>query len=391
MSKPTEPAGLPRPTVGSVLRLLAGVGGAALLLGWVLPTVTKTSWGEILTVLGGVPAPALWGCFALTLAFLSSYAVVLRASLPGLSIPRALVVNTAGTAISKLFPGGGAVGLAATFLICRTWGFPLRAISTSAVVTLVWNMLTRAALPVLAIGLLAMSDLYLPGVLRQAAWGAAVTGVIMLALFVGIIASARVADRVGRAADTVLGRWLKRPGRARAAMTDTRTQIIERVQKAWHWLTLGMIAFFVAQLGIFLIALDVTGVTMAFAATFAAFAIGRLLTAVGITPGGIGITETGTAAALVAFGANAAEAGAAVVLMSIFTNLIELPLGVLAWIYWTLDRRRNGPIPIEHATAGKVTSHDLAADGHHGSPSSSPPRGEAADDTAEPPHTSPRE
>ena len=36
-----------------------------------------------------------------------------------------------------------------------------------------------------------------------------------------------------------------------------------------------------------------------------------LLTAVGITPGGIGITETGTAAALVAFGANPAEAGAA--------------------------------------------------------------------------------
>lgn len=384
MNEPTKTAELPRPTVGSVLRLLAGLGMATLLLGWVLPTVTDTSWGQILGVLRGVPAPALWGCFALTLAFLASYAVVLRASLPGLSIPRALVVNTAGTAISKLFPGGGAVGLAATFLICRTWGFPLRAISTSAVVTLVWNMLTRATLPVIAIGLMAMSDLPLPGVLRQAAWGAALTGVVVLGIFIAVIASARVADSMGRAADKVFARWLKHPGRARTAMTDTRGQIIERVQAVWHWLTLGMIAFFAAQLGIFLVALHVTGVSIAFAATFAAFAIGRLLTAVGITPGGIGITETGTAAALVAFGANAAEAGAAVVLMSIFTNIIELPLGVLAWIYWTLDRRVNGPVPVEHATAGKVSSADAAvADAHSATHSS--PRLELPGETAGPP------
>lgn len=389
MSEPTEPSGLPRLTVGSVLRLLASVVVAGVLLGWVLPTVTNTSWSEIVSVLGDVPAPALWGCFALTLAFLASYAFVLRASLPGLSIPRALVVNTAGTAISKLFPGGGAVGLAATFLICRTWGFPLRAISTSAVVTLVWNMLTRAALPVLAIGLLAMSDLHLPGMLRQAAWGAAVTGIIILAVFVGIIASAQVADAVGRGTDRVFGRWLKKPGRARAAMTDTRGQIIERVQAGWHWLTLGMIGFFAAQFGIFLISLDVTGISMSFAAVFAAFAIGRLLTAVGITPGGIGITETGTAAALVAFGADAAQAGAAVVLMSIFTNIVELPLGVLAWVYWSVDRRRNGAAPIEHTTAGKVTTEDLAGDS---SPDRSPsPRVDVPDDRTVPPHTSIRE
>ena len=123
-------------------------------------------------------------------------------------------------------------------------------------------------------------------------------------------------------------------------MIDTRAQIIERVRAAWHWLTIGMIGFFAAQFAIFLIALDVTGVRISLAAAFAAFAIGRLLTAVGITPGGIGITETGTAAALVALGAQPSHAGAAVVIMSIFTNLVELPLGILAWIAWTLDRRK---------------------------------------------------
>lgn len=340
MTDPTQPMTLPRPTLKSVVRLGFSLGAAAALLGWVLPRVTDTTWAAIIAVLQTVPGIALAACFVLTLAFLFSYAITLRASLPGLTIPKALIVNTAGTTVSKLFPGGGAVGLAATFMLCRSWGFSLRAVTTSAIVTGVWNTLTRVALPVLAIGLLAMSHTEMPGVLRQAAWGASVSGLVILAVFIGVIASARVADTVGRAIDRVADRLRTRggrTGRAQAAMSDTRSRIIDRVQVAWLSLTLGMVGFFAAQLGIFLIALHVTGIELAFAAAFAAFAIGRLLTAVGITPGGIGITETGTAAALVAFGADPALSAAAVILMSIFTNLVEIPFGVLSWVLWSID------------------------------------------------------
>lgn len=330
----------PRLTFRSVLRLVLSLGGAFALLGWVLPKVTDTTWAEIIGVLQTVPGSALVACFVLAMAFLFSYAVTLQASLPGLTIPKALIVNTAGTAVSKFLPGGGAVGLAATFLLCRSWGFSLGAVTTSAIVTGVWNTLTRVALPVLAIGLLAAVHSELPGVLRQAAWGAAISGALILAIFVGVISSARVADTVGGTLDRLGGRMLHRgrpTGRARTAMAETRTQILDRVKDAWHWLTLGMVGFFTAQLGIFLIALEVTGIDLAFPAVFAAFAIGRLLTAVGITPGGIGITETGTAAALVALGADPALSAAAVVLVAIFTNLIELPFGVLAWVLWSVD------------------------------------------------------
>jgi putative heme transporter len=340
MTDPTHPVALPRPTLKSVVRLGFSLGAAAALLGWVLPRVTDTTWSAIIAVLQTVPGTAIAACFMLTMAFLFSYAITLRASLPGLSIPKALIVNTAGTTISKLFPGGGAVGLAATFMLCRSWGFPLRVVTTSAVVTGIWNTLTRVALPVLAIGLLAIGHTDLPGVLRQAAWGAAVSGLVILAIFIGVIVSGRVADSVGRGVDRVSGRLLTRDGRkgrAQAAMSDTRLRIIERVQVAWVPLTLGMVGFFAAQLGIFLIALHVTGIELAFTASFAAFAIGRLLTAVGITPGGIGITETGTAAALVAFGADPALSAAAVILMSIFTNLVEIPFGVLSWVLWSID------------------------------------------------------
>jgi uncharacterized membrane protein YbhN (UPF0104 family) len=345
MSDPAvPPVTIPRPTFTSVARVLVSLVAAGVLLGWVLPRVTDTTWTEIAATLGTVPAEALGACFLLSIAYLTSYAVTLRASLPGLTIPRAFLVNTASTSVSKFLPGGGAVGLAATFLICRSWGFTTRAVTTSAVVTGIWNALTRVALPIVAIGLLALTPTELPGVLRQTAWGAAASGLVILALFVGVIASARVADAVGRAVDWITGRV--RPGhrgsrRAQGAMAGTRGQIIERVRRGWHLLTLGMVGFFAAQLAIFLIALHVAGIDLAFVAAFAAFAIGRLLTGVGVTPGGIGIAETGTAAALVALGADPAHSAVAVVLVAIFTNLIEVPIGAVSWVLWSVEPKQR--------------------------------------------------
>lgn len=358
MSDPAAtPVTIPRPTLTSVLRLLVGIVAAAALLGWALPRVTNTTWSDIAVALSAVPAAALGACFLLSLTYLASYAVTLRASLPGLTIPRAFLVNTASTAVSKLLPGGGAVGLAATFLVCRSWGFTTRAVTTSAIVTGIWNALTRVALPIIAIGLLALTPTELPGVLRQTAWGAAVSGLVILSVFVGVIASARVADAVGRAVDWIIGRVRPRhrgSARARGAMTGTRTQIIDRVRSAWQWLTLGMVGFFAAQLAIFLIALHVAGIDLPFAAAFAAFAIGRLLTGVGVTPGGIGIAETGTAAALVALGADPAHSAVAVVLVAIFTNLIEVPIGMVSWVLWSIDPQRH------HRTASARATPELS-------------------------------
>lgn len=352
------PVTIPRPTFTSVLRLLVGIVAAALLLGWALPRVTDTTWGDIAVALGAVPAAALGACFLLSLAYLTSYAVTLRASLPGLTIPRAFLVNTAGTSVSKFLPGGGAVGLAATFLICRSWGFTTRAVTTSAIVTGIWNALTRVALPIIAIGLLALTPTELPGVLRRTAWGAGASGLVILTLFVGVIASARVAEAVGRAVDWITGRVMPRhrdSARAQGAMTGTRAQIIERVRRAWLRLTLGMVGLFAAQLAIFLIALHVTGIDLAFAAAFAAFAIGRLLTGVGVTPGGIGIAETGTAAALVALGADPALSAVAVVLVAIFTNIIEVPIGAVSWVLWSVDPHRHHHKASAKANPGLAT------------------------------------
>jgi uncharacterized membrane protein YbhN (UPF0104 family) len=48
------------------------------------------------------------------------------------------------------------------------------------------------------------------------------------------------------------------------------------------------------------------------------------------------VTETGTAAALVAWGADPAASMAGVVLFSIFTHLMEIPLGAIGWLAWSI-------------------------------------------------------
>jgi uncharacterized protein (TIRG00374 family) len=85
--------------------------------------------------------------------------------------------------------------------------------------------------------------------------------------------------------------------------------------------------------------MQLVGLQMSFSHLFAAYAVGRLLTAVGITPGGLGVTEGGAVIVLVAFGAAPAEALAGAVLFSLFTHVMEIPLGALAFLGWALSKK----------------------------------------------------
>jgi uncharacterized membrane protein YbhN (UPF0104 family) len=260
----------------------------------------------------------------------------------GLRHWQALIVNVAGSSVGNLLPGGGAAGLAATYTICRSWGFSRRAISTSAIVTGVWNVLSRMALPVIAIaGLLAGRDPDVPKALADAALGAAITGSAVLAVFVAIIASERAAVAIGTGLDKVIGRlWKRRSMSVRALVVDLRARINDVVRTGWLGMTLGLVGFFGIYYLLFLLCMKSTGVELPYGQLFAAYAIGRLLTAVGITPGGMGVTESATTAALVAWGAPSTEAAAGVLLFSLFTHFMEVPLGAMGWLAWSLSPKK---------------------------------------------------
>lgn len=326
----------PRQVVQAVVGLLL----AAALLVWGLPHFAKTSWSEIWGVVSGVHWTQILVYQVLMLVGLYCYTFTFTGSLHGLSHPRALIVNLCGSSVSNLLPGGGAVGLAATYAILRSWGFSRRDTSTSAIVTGVWNLLARIALPVLAIFALWWGNRDLPDALARAAVLGLISGLGLLALFIALLASERFALRLGHEVDR-LGRVLLRGRASRRTMSvqevvrDVRHRTNDIVATGWLSMTLGMIGFFGFYFALWVLIMGQTGVVLPLGMLFAAFAIGRLLTAVGVTPGGLGVTETAAAATLVAWGAPPAAATAGVVLFSIFTHLMEVPLGALGWVLWS--------------------------------------------------------
>jgi uncharacterized membrane protein YbhN (UPF0104 family) len=75
----------------------------------------------------------------------------------------------------------------------------------------------------------------------------------------------------------------------------------------------------------------------------AAFAVSRALTIVVLTPNGVGISETATAATLVALGVAPVPAAAAVLLFGLITHLFEIVLGALAALGWWSSRPLHVP------------------------------------------------
>jgi putative heme transporter len=198
------------------------------------------------------------------------------------------------------------------------------------------------------------------------------TGLGILAAFIAIMASERAAQAIGRWLDKLLGPLLRKRRAAKAKaeaeagrvkppmsieelVTDLRARINDVVGSGWISMTLGMVGFFGAYYVLFVLIMRGTGVTLSLNLLFAAFAIGRLLTAVGITPGGMGITETATSAVLVGWGAESAGATAGVVLFSIFTHLMEVPLGALGWLLWTASTKVEPPAEGDEPAFVQVT------------------------------------
>jgi putative heme transporter len=343
------PAGPPirwHPSGRQLLQAVVGLALAVALVVWGLPHFAKTSWDEVFQVLHHVGWGAAGGMLALMLGGLWLYTFTLTGSLPGLSHGRALIVNVCGSSVGNLLPGGGAAGVAATYALCRSWGFGRRDISTSVIVSGVWNILARVALPVVGVVALLFGAGGLPRAVVRGGLAGAVVAVLLMALFVSVIVSERAATVVGRALDRVLRplwrrSWAGRELTIDELVHDLRARITDVVRHGWISMTFGLVGLFGVYYVLFWFCLHAVGVQMSFGQIFAAYAVGRLLTAVGVTPGGVGVTESGTAAVLVAWGAPPAAALAGVVLFSVYTHLMEIPLGAIGWLAWGLSRKQR--------------------------------------------------
>lgn len=271
---------------------------------------------------------------------LFTYWPVLVLGLPGLTLREAAVVNQASTAVANTVPAGAAVSMGVTYRMLRAWGFTRQSITNQIVITGAWNNFVKLGLPVVAVGVLALT-----GELEGALVELAVVGLGGLAtlLLVGMLllrAEATTA-RFGAWIDRL---WARRPFRAgprstdvAGALSDARRHVRALVRTAGGWLSLATVVSHLSLYAMFLVSLRAVGVgegEVSWSKVFAAFAFVRLLSAVPVTPGGVGVVELGYVAYLSA--GKSAEVAAAitagVLLFRAITYALPIALGAIAGV-----------------------------------------------------------
>jgi uncharacterized membrane protein YbhN (UPF0104 family) len=296
-------------------------------------------------------------------ASMASSWVVICSVLPSIRLREAAVVNLGSNAVANTLPAGGALAMGVSWAMLSGWGISTAEYVLYTLVSGIWNVFARLGLPVLA--LLVMGTVSRPGA------GLIAAAVVGLALLVAATAGfclllrsesfALCAGRVLQRTVAVALRLVRRPvppdvagwlpgfrGRA-AALIAARGWRITAATAASN-LTLWLVLLACLR-GVGLSQAQVPWQT-----SLAAFAFVRLLTALPVTPGGLGITELGLIATLAAGAGHRASAQvtAAVLLYRAVTYLPPIPLGAIACLVW-----RHAPALIRNSP------RDAAPAGHH--------------------------
>ncbi|HEV7654839.1 MAG TPA: YbhN family protein [Mycobacteriales bacterium] len=306
-------------------------------------SIRAMTWIEVATLI----LAAAWN--------LVTYLLVNLATMPGLTTRQAAVATEASTAVSNTVPGGGAIGIGLNYAMFSSWGFSRSRTSVSLLVSGVWNNFAKLALPVLALALLALRGSPSGG--RVAAGligvGALVAAVVVLWL---LMRSERSAVQVGVVAGRAASALRRMIGRGpvhgwELATAKFRTRTIALLRARWHWITAVTIVSHLSLFFVLLLALRHVGVSEADAGwieVLAVFAFARLLTAIPITPGGLGVVEVALITGLVAAGGERPLVAAAVLVFRALTYVLPIPLGLLAYLFWRRNRswrREPGSAP----------------------------------------------
>lgn len=320
-----------------VLQSVIGLVAVALVISYGLPHLLDTSWAQIGAQLARVRPGTALAMGVLLLAGLFCYTWVVIGSLPGVGHVQALRINATAATIANLVPLGAAVGVAASWMMLRSWGFSKSAVSSSFLVTALWNLLARVALPVVGCLVVVAGTVAAPRVVVTGAFLAGTLGTAVVVVCSLMIFSDRVAGWVGRVLHTVLAPFVPSVRQGRGVdhvVTDQRARIERVVRSGWWPMTLGMVGQFVFLFGLYWLAARVVGLHLPVPELICAYTFRQFLTVMAVTPGGLGVTEVGTAGILVLFGGSPGAASATALLYAIYAHLLVVPFGLASLAWW---------------------------------------------------------
>jgi putative heme transporter len=342
------------------VQILLAVAVVAISFLYAIPKIANYS--EVWTEIRDMTRLELLFLFAATALNLVTYWWANMVSIPNLGLWQAAVNNQTSTTVANTMPGGGYVSIAVSYEMYRAWGFSKTDVGLSVAVTSVLNIFAKLALPAIALLLIILS-----GRASASLVGASIVGILILAVAVVLFGLVMWKKRFARSIGSGLGRaatWVARLlSRSRtfdwgdAAVRFRRTTIDFLVER-WFWLTSTTILSHLSLYLVLLLALRFVGVSDAevtWAQVLGVFAFGRLLTAIPITPGGLGIVEVAYIGGLILAGRGHADVPAdvfhaqvtaAVLVFRALTYGIQIPLGALTYVVWRTNRSWRKPASI---------------------------------------------
>ena len=294
MSLPPDRATARRKRNRRILGAIASLVIVVAIFVYAIPRIADYS--AVWKTITALTAVELWSLVAAMVFNLVTYWLANMAALPGLKLAQSAVLTQTTTSVANTIPGGGAVAVGLTYTILRSWGFAAQAIALYVGVTGVWNVFLKLGLPIVALALLAITGQASAALLAAALIGLAVLSVavvlFVLALWKKELAR-RIGDALGRAASAVRRPFRRPPittwGEQAVAF---RKRTIALIARRWHVISLTTVLSHLALWLVLLLALRHVGISEGEVPTLqvlAVFSFGRLLGALPITPGGLGV------------------------------------------------------------------------------------------------------
>ena len=320
---------VPEPKRGGIRRnaFWLAVTGVSLYL--VAPRLLEVlgSWRQ-LDEIGLEWVPALLALQFLSLACLWA---LQRLALPSAPISAIIDSQLAANGLSKVAPGGGAVGAALQYkmLVRRGLEGPTVAAALTAV-----NVATFAvvlALPVLAL------PTFLAGAVDPDLLNAALASLGVFTLLTGVGAVLMSSDPILGSVGRLLQRARNFIRRGSPPLTGLparlrreRDRVKATLGRRWKLALVATAGRWAFDYGILLGALAAVGAYPRPGLVLLAFCAAQLLAQIPVTPGGLGFVEAGLTATLALAGVEAADAILATFIYRLFTYWLPLPVGLLA-------------------------------------------------------------
>jgi len=333
-----------------LLRGALSVAVVAAVFAGIVPRIA--SYGSVAAQLARVSPPWAAGLAAAALLDVATTALPWRAVLPQLPLLGALGFTQASTALTTVLPGGAPLGMAISFGLLRRLRVRAGQAGFAVALTGLWSQvlillypLAGAAL-VLGSGRLSASTAIIAG-----ASGAAAAALAVLALAaLRSPASARRLGDVAAGLATRLARLLHRapPSWSGEALVRLRRERLVLLRRRWPALTGATLVNQLSAYVVFELSLRAIGVSVGVvrpSEAFLAWAIGRVISSLPLTPGGIGVVELGMIGTLVGFGAPRAHVVAAVLLYRGLIVVPTLAIGAAALLVLRLRPTREGGAP----------------------------------------------